>query len=209
LGALKTFRITTLWLRSLPAKYIPPNRDHQKTVLIRAASKKRVAELLGVTPARLSQYGFYEQEHMTKFAVKPETIYYHVGQGLSGHSNAWIEMGALEECPLTLSQADVSKDALNLHYEILDVDGRKESDLPARIASAGDWYDLKYVPLAEVADAGIEAEERKISEFAAMTTPMPPIVIGEGRDIVDGKYRVLAARKRGDAGVLAYVARPR
>lgn len=180
-------------------------------VLIRAATQKRVAEILGVNLSGLKQTGIYEQEEMAKYAVKPETVYYHIGKHDKGFMEAgWIELGAKEEYSLSLDEATVAIDALNLHYPDFDSEGREESDLPARIASAGDWYDLKYVPVAALAEnSDYEVYEDKVEEFAEYETPMPPIIIGEDGDIIDGNHRMLAARKRGDAGVLAYVARPR
>ncbi len=180
-------------------------------VLIRAATKKRVAEILGVTPASLTQNGIHEQEYMAKFAVKPETPYYHIGRNDRGfYSDGWVELGAGEERPLTLDSNDVTIDVLNLHYPSFDTEGREESDLPARIASSGDTYDLKWVSMADLPETSeYDVEEDKVEEFAEKTTPVPPIVIGEGGEIIDGGHRMLAARKRGDAGMLAYVARPR
>lgn len=52
---------------------------------------------------------------------------------------------------------------------------------------------------------GHERSPAKEQRYAAMTTPIPPILVGDGNEILDGHHRYRVALSKGDTTIQAYV----
>jgi hypothetical protein len=89
--ALKTFIVSAM-VRGLPMPHMPHNNDTRKTVIIRAATLKRVAEILDSTPARLRLFGCTRDDSRAHMAPKPETVYYEPGHTREGYIEGYVEL---------------------------------------------------------------------------------------------------------------------
>jgi hypothetical protein len=108
--------------------------------------------------------------------------------------------------PSIIEANELAMDCLGLHYDNFDSINREESNLPERIAKAGSYYELKDLPLSGLPEESeFDIDDDKVEEFAALTTPFPPIVVGKDGEVIDGGHRLLAARKRGDTTLPVYV----
>lgn len=70
-------------------------------------------------------------------------------------------------------------------------------------------WDLKKIPLKDVwVNSEYYISDEKVDEYASLPArDAPPILIGKTGHPLDGQHRVLAAKKRGDKTILAWVPR--
>lgn len=91
---MKTFICLSVFLSEVPKEHRAANGNCQYTVVVRAKTKKRVAELLEVSYHMLNNfYGCHDcgdTEH-AKVPQKDETIYYKVEMTKNGWVNKWFE----------------------------------------------------------------------------------------------------------------------
>jgi hypothetical protein len=69
---------------------------------------------------------------------------------------------------------------------------------------AGD-YMLVNLPIAEVPESEWEISDEKAAAYAAMLTPLPPVVLDRNLSFVDGGHRHVAAQLRGASHLAAFV----
>lgn len=115
---LKLFHANSVMLWTIPNHHRAENGSKQVNVLIRCATKRRFAELIGsvcVTTDKartdsayrhLSLYGCWHEvepgsaryTQLDAVAVKPDTIYYNPwGHTVSGYVNEWFELPPREK----------------------------------------------------------------------------------------------------------------
>lgn len=65
-------------------------------------------------------------------------------------------------------------------------------------------YTLVDLPLAKLPQ-NIPADDPRVKQYARLSTPFPPILVGTNGRIPDGHHRISAAKVRGDKSIRAYV----
>lgn len=90
---MKTFISFSVWLSKVPSEHRASNNNCQYTVLVRAKTKKRVAELLDVSQHSLRNFHGCEiaSPQYTAIPQKDEVIYYLVDHTKNGFVGKWFE----------------------------------------------------------------------------------------------------------------------
>lgn len=91
---MKVFISNSVRLSRVPSEHRASNGNCQYTTMVRAKTKKRVAQILGCSDHILRTfYGCMPTDNPEKIAVvkKDETIYYHIGHTKNGYVDKWAE----------------------------------------------------------------------------------------------------------------------
>jgi hypothetical protein len=89
---VKTFLANSVFLRHVADRFRANNGNCQYTILVKASSRKRVAELLDVTARQLREYhGIMEvgTSHQG-IALEDEVIYFNPEHTVEGYINQWL-----------------------------------------------------------------------------------------------------------------------
>ena len=91
---IKTYLANSVLLRHVPAEHRATNGNCQFTIVVRSASHRKVAEMLGPgcsLHCLRSFYGIHVDEARRHIAKKDETIYYQPGHTANGYIQDWFE----------------------------------------------------------------------------------------------------------------------
>jgi hypothetical protein len=99
---LKVFSAVGVWLPCVPAAHRGNNYNCQFTILVRATTRKRVAELTGISTYVLRTFNCLNEAGPTvgygnstlsvsDIVQKDETIYYHAEYTRTGYLDQWFE----------------------------------------------------------------------------------------------------------------------
>lgn len=97
MAKMKTFMAMSVDLRPIPNKHRGSNQNAQFTIVVRAESRKKVAEMLGSSTHHLRDFcGIREldakaEPRYASIPKKDNVIYYHVEQTKFGFVNEWLE----------------------------------------------------------------------------------------------------------------------
>lgn len=103
--------------------------------------------------------------------------------------------------PLKVTSAKLMGMVKQWHHTPQDfVDGRITKHLRAYPT-----YELKSVALSSLDLEAFSVDDHRVEQYADLETEAPPIVVGQWGLILDGNHRALAAVKRGEHHIQAYV----